>query len=471
MGLDYGLLQGIGEGLTKGVESYQRQSELGMKKREQENLAKYRELQEKRQRLMDLAKMAEAGFEEDPESGGVRRTAQAEQEKKQDREAKLRKQQLEEYQGLAKIEGEYGFKPKFSSDGQIIGYTEPEGGAFLSRRQLDTMVKQNQILRDQQMMEDRKALAARENIKIQSDLAGKGLVPIYGQGGTVTGIDPKSIEEARRQKALEAEANQKFKSFQARKLQIESSLQEPKMQMQKEALQEANALRKESLRLSEQAQKSRDENERARLTQQAEISKKNYELKLREASEKSAKVSKPSAAEQNFAGFALKAQKAHEIANEIENSSSDPASISFSAERFGSNLPIIGGLIRKKIPENVQKYENAQKSFVNAVLRPESGAAISPTEFEEARKQYFPQPGDSKATVEQKRQLRLEKVAALRQQGAGATQGMEEAYGSVSKPSGLIKKASPANSGPHGPSVMQNGVKFIWNGSEYVPGK
>ena len=195
MAIDYGLLQGIGEGLTKGVESYQRGTELGLKKREQERLAKFQELQEKRQRLMDLAKMAEAGFEEDPESGGVRRTAQAEEEKKQDREAKLRERQLKQYSDIAKVQGEYGFKPKFSPDGQIIGYTEPEGGAFLSRRQLDTMVKQNQILRDQQMLEDRKANAARENIKIQSDLAGKGLVPIYGQGGVVSGIEPKSIEE------------------------------------------------------------------------------------------------------------------------------------------------------------------------------------------------------------------------------------------------------------------------------------
>jgi len=207
MALDYGLLQGIGEGLTKGVEAYQRGSELSMKKREQENLAKFRELQEKRKRLMDQAKMAEAGFEEDPETGGVRRTAQAEEEKKQDREAKLRERQLKQYSDIAKIQGEYGFKPKFSPDGQIIGYTEPEGGAFLSRRQLDTMVKQNQILRDQQMLEDRKANAARENIKIQSDLAGKGLVPIYGQGGVVSGIEPKSIEEARKRKQLEAEAN------------------------------------------------------------------------------------------------------------------------------------------------------------------------------------------------------------------------------------------------------------------------
>jgi hypothetical protein len=46
--------------------------------------------------------------------------------------------------------------------------------------------------------------------------------------------------------------------------------------------------------------------------------------------------------------------------------------------------------------------EQAQRDFVNAILRKESGAAISPTEFASASKQYFPQPGDSPAVIAQK---------------------------------------------------------------------
>jgi len=37
-------------------------------------------------------------------------------------------------------------------------------------------------------------------------------------------------------------------------------------------------------------------------------------------------------------------------------------------------------------------FEQAKKNFVNAVLRLESGAVISPSEFTNADKQYFPQP-------------------------------------------------------------------------------
>lgn len=50
-----------------------------------------------------------------------------------------------------------------------------------------------------------------------------------------------------------------------------------------------------------------------------------------------------------------------------------------------------------------QRVNQAQRDFVNAVLRQESGAVISDAEFENAKKQYFPQPGDSPQAVNQKR--------------------------------------------------------------------
>lgn len=53
-----------------------------------------------------------------------------------------------------------------------------------------------------------------------------------------------------------------------------------------------------------------------------------------------------------------------------------------------------------------QQVEQSQRDFVNAVLRRESGAAISASEFDNARKQYFPQIGDSPEVAEQKRQNR-----------------------------------------------------------------
>lgn len=49
-----------------------------------------------------------------------------------------------------------------------------------------------------------------------------------------------------------------------------------------------------------------------------------------------------------------------------------------------------------------QQFEQAKRNFINAVLRRESGAAISASEFSNAEQQYFAQPGDTPDTVRQK---------------------------------------------------------------------
>jgi hypothetical protein len=53
-----------------------------------------------------------------------------------------------------------------------------------------------------------------------------------------------------------------------------------------------------------------------------------------------------------------------------------------------------------------QSFLQAERNFINAVLRRESGAVISDEEFSNARKQYIPQPGDSARVLEQKRRNR-----------------------------------------------------------------
>lgn len=50
----------------------------------------------------------------------------------------------------------------------------------------------------------------------------------------------------------------------------------------------------------------------------------------------------------------------------------------------------------------MQKFNQAKRNFVNAVLRNESGAVISPSEFDNADKQYFPQPWDTPEVLAQK---------------------------------------------------------------------
>jgi hypothetical protein len=73
-------------------------------------------------------------------------------------------------------------------------------------------------------------------------------------------------------------------------------------------------------------------------------------------------------------------------------------------DQFASGWATIGNWLPNQLKtEDRQKFEQAQRNFVNAVLRRESGAAIAESEFESAAKQYFPQPGDSLGVLAQKK--------------------------------------------------------------------
>jgi hypothetical protein len=67
--------------------------------------------------------------------------------------------------------------------------------------------------------------------------------------------------------------------------------------------------------------------------------------------------------------------------------------------------------------EDRKKYEQAQRDFVNAVLRRESGAQIPPDEFDSAKKQYFVAPGDTPAVIKQKRTNRQIATKLFLQEG------------------------------------------------------
>ncbi len=72
-----------------------------------------------------------------------------------------------------------------------------------------------------------------------------------------------------------------------------------------------------------------------------------------------------------------------------------------------------------------QRFDQAQRNFINAVLRRESGAAISPDEFDNARLQYFPQPGDKQEVLIQKKRNRDMVISALLREGGVDTSPQE----------------------------------------------
>lgn len=83
-----------------------------------------------------------------------------------------------------------------------------------------------------------------------------------------------------------------------------------------------------------------------------------------------------------------------------------------------------------------QRYEQAQRNFLTAVLRKESGATISTEEQANGNMQYFAQPGDDNKTILQKQRNRIDALNSL----IGSA---GQAYGDVyaSKPS-AFKNAS-----------------------------
>jgi hypothetical protein len=87
------------------------------------------------------------------------------------------------------------------------------------------------------------------------------------------------------------------------------------------------------------------------------------------------------------------------------------------SDNIFNTLPtILGGL-----NEDQQKTVQARVNFITAILRKESGASISPTEFATAEKVYFPAPGDEPSIVKQKQDAREMAIKAMKvQAGPGA---------------------------------------------------
>lgn len=92
-------------------------------------------------------------------------------------------------------------------------------------------------------------------------------------------------------------------------------------------------------------------------------------------------------------------------------------------KRAVENVPLIGGALAMGAnflaSGEQQQVEQAERNFINAVLRRESGAVISPQEFANARLQYFPQPDDSPRLIEQKRRNRQAVVNSLAEEVGG----------------------------------------------------
>lgn len=84
--------------------------------------------------------------------------------------------------------------------------------------------------------------------------------------------------------------------------------------------------------------------------------------------------------------------------------------LSRGSDNIFNTLPtILGGL-----SPDQQKVIQARTNFITAILRKESGASISPTEFATAEKNYFPAPGDPESVVQQKQNAREAAIKGMK---------------------------------------------------------
>jgi len=133
----------------------------------------------------------------------------------------------------------------------------------------------------------------------------------------------------------------------------------------------------------------------------------------------------------NAVAFGMRALEANKIATDLEEKGvTNTGVIRTVIGGTVSGTPIIGEKLEQNVrstfnvlpefaggpsPEQ-QQNDQARRNFISAVLRKESGAAISPTEYVNEERKYFPQLGDSDKVIKQKQDARKLAIQALEAQ-------------------------------------------------------
>lgn len=117
-------------------------------------------------------------------------------------------------------------------------------------------------------------------------------------------------------------------------------------------------------------------------------------------------------------GFLLRAQDADKVITGLNDEGTSVWN------KVANKVPM--GLGNYVVSDEAQKLDQAKRDFINAVLRQESGAVISAEEFANADKQYFPQPGDSEAVIQQKANNRQNAIQGFRLRSGPGAQAVDK---------------------------------------------
>ena len=147
----------------------------------------------------------------------------------------------------------------------------------------------------------------------------------------------------------------------------------------------------------------------------------------------------------NSSLYATRAEDANKQLDGLIQKGFDPTSLSSGVQKLLPNY--FQG-------ENAQALEQIGRNFGAAVLRKESGAAITKDEWDQVKLQYIPQPGDKPETLAQKALNRERAIQGLGQMGAK----LPELSNSLIKSFKSEKEAESANL-PSGTIIEINGRK------------
>ncbi|HEP0632531.1 TPA: phage DNA ejection protein [Escherichia coli] len=107
-------------------------------------------------------------------------------------------------------------------------------------------------------------------------------------------------------------------------------------------------------------------------------------------------IDKANEGSKKAAGFALRLKDSMDSMNQLSKSI-DPKRVALINRSLGD-----GTIANLSLSPAEQQYMVNARDALYAILRPETGAAITPPEMQEYSKMYLPQPGDSKAATETK---------------------------------------------------------------------
>lgn len=170
------------------------------------------------------------------------------------------------------------------------------------------------------------------------------------------------------------------------------------------------------------------------------------ELAKKKAEDQAARGPKLPEGAYQAAGFAKRLQQSEEIFDSLLNSG-------YQGPNRGQ--AIAGAILPNElISPQFQKFDQATRNYINATLRRESGASIAESEFQNARKQYIPQPGDTDEMLAQKAANRRQVFENFRAEGQSAFDKM--AY------------VSPVRAEQKGMGIPESGSVRIRKGNEVL---